>query len=156
MLAVTDERQDARSVRLLLDRGAKADVRANDGQSVLSWARKWGEDTEIVRLLEQHDAKSGGVPPYVPPSQNPQVRTPADAVMRSLVLLQSSSPVFFQKSGCLSCHHQMLSGILIGAARERGLAVDEKLAQEQLKAAVAVFRPIQELTLQGSCRAACP
>jgi len=148
MLAVTDERQDARSVRLMLDRGAKADVHANDGQSALSWAWKWGEDTEIVRLLEQHGAKSGGVPPYVPPPQAPRQRTAAEAVMRSLALLQSSNPVFFQKSGCVSCHHQMLSGILIGTARERGLPVDEKLAQEQFKAAVGVFRPVQELTLQ--------
>jgi hypothetical protein len=145
---VTDERQDARSVRLLLERGAKADLQANDGQSALCWARKWGEDTEIVRLLAQHGGKAGGVPSHVPPPRAPQQRTAAEAVMRSLALLQSSVPVFFQKSGCVSCHHQMLSGILIGAAREHGVPVDGKPAQEQLKAAVAVFRPVQELTLQ--------
>ena len=57
MLAVTNERQDVRSVRLLLDRGARADVQAIDNQSALSWARKWGRDTEIVRLLKEHGGR---------------------------------------------------------------------------------------------------
>jgi ankyrin repeat protein len=148
MLAVTDERQDVRAIRPLLDRGAKADVQANDSQSALSWARKWGQDTEIVRLLEQHDGRPGRVTPYAPPELESPKPTAAEAVTRSLALLQASNTVFFRKSGCVSCHHQMLSGILVGAARDRGLQVDEKLAQEQLKAAITVQRPVQELTLQ--------
>jgi ankyrin repeat protein len=148
MLAVTNERQDVRSVPLLLDRGATADVQANDNQSALSWARKWGQDTEIVRLLEEHGGRPGDAMPYVPTKLEPKKRTRAEAVARSVALLQASNTIFFQKSGCASCHHQMLSGILVGVARDRGLQVDEKLAQEQLKAAITVQRPVQELTLQ--------
>ena len=148
MLAVTNERQDVRSVRLLLDRGAKADVQANDNQSALSWARKWGRSTEIVRLLEEHRGRPNDAVAYVPPKLETQQRKPAEAVERSVALLQASNTIFFQKSGCASCHHQMLSGILVGAAQERGLKIDEKLAEEQLKAAIAVQRPVQELTLQ--------
>jgi ankyrin repeat protein len=148
MLAVTGERQDAGSVGLLLDRGAKADVQADDHQTAVSWARKWGQDGEIVRLLEQHGGKPGNGTPYAPPQRAARRLTASEAVTRSLALLQASNTIFFQKSGCASCHHQMLSGILVGAARDRGLPVDEKLAQEQLKAASTVLRPVQELTLQ--------
>jgi hypothetical protein len=77
-------------------------------------------------------------------------------VTRSLALLQSSNRTFFTKSGCAGCHHQLLSGVLAGAARERGLRIDETLAQEQLKAAVAVYRPTQELILQRVAQGGAP
>jgi ankyrin repeat protein len=148
MLAVTNERQDVRSVRLLLDGGATADVRANDHQSALSWARKWGRNTEIAHLLEEHGGRPADETTYVPAKLEPQQRSTAEAVERSVALLQASNTIFFQKSGCVSCHHQMLSGILVGAARDRGLKVNEKLAEEQLTAAITVYRPLRELTLQ--------
>jgi ankyrin repeat protein len=156
MLAVTNERQDVRSVRLLLDRGARADVHAMDNQSALSWARKWGRDTEIVRLLKEHGGRPGTAVAYDPPKLEPHRRSAAEAVERSVALLQASNTIFFQKSGCASCHHQMLSGILVGAARDRGLRVDEKLAEEELKAATAVYRPERELTLQRVVRGGAP
>jgi ankyrin repeat protein len=147
MLAVTNERQDVQSVRLLLDRGAAGEVRASDNQSALSWGRKWGRKTEIVRLLEEHGGRPDDATPYVPARLDPQERSPAEAVERSVALLQASNTVFFRKSGCASCHHQMLAGILVGAARDRGLKVDEKLAEEQLKAA--------RLHYKGLCRGEC-
>ncbi|HET8549616.1 MAG TPA: ankyrin repeat domain-containing protein [Bryobacteraceae bacterium] len=148
MLAVTNERQNAAGVRLLLKRGANADVRAHDGQSALSWARKWGDDTEIVRLLAERGGKPGQANQYIAPKLELRQRSAAEAVERSISLLQSSSGMFFQKSGCVGCHHQMLSWVLIGAARERGLRVDEKTAAEQIKAGVAVEQALRELALQ--------
>lgn len=148
MIAVTNERQDVPTIRLLLERVAVTDVKANDNQSALSWARKWGPNTEIARLLQDHGGRPDDTIPYTPPKLDPQSRTATEAVERSLALLQRSNTLFFQKSGCTSCHHQMLSGMLAGAARDRGLKVDEKLAEEQLKAAITVYRPLRELTLQ--------
>ena len=148
MFAVTNERQDIRTIGLLLERGASADVRASDSQSALSWARKWGQHTEIVRLLREHGAKLDDSPPYMPAKLENEPRTAAEAVERSVALLQVSNTMFFQKSGCVSCHHQMLSGILVGAARDRGLRVNEELAEEQLKAAMTVYRPLREPALQ--------
>lgn len=148
MLAVTNEHQDARSVRLLLDKGAKADVLANDDQSALSWARKWGPDTEIVRLIAGHGGKPDQKAPYLSAKPEGPKPSAAEAVEHGIVLLQASNAIFFEKSGCVSCHHQILSGILAGAARDRGLRVDGKLAEEQLKAGVIVLQPRRESLLQ--------
>lgn len=71
-------------------------------------------------------------------------------------LLQASNTIVFQKSGCVSCHHQMLSGILVGAARDRGLRVNEKLAEEQMHTAAVVYRPWRELALQRVAQGGAP
>src|SRR5713101_1552593 len=107
-----------------------------------------GGNTDIARIIAEHGGKAGDASPYVPASLEVQQRTAAEAVERSLGLLQASNTIFFQKSGCVSCHHQMLSGILVGAARDRGLKVNEKLAVEQIRAASVVYRPWRELALQ--------
>ncbi len=71
------------------------------------------------------------------------------AVEKSLKLLQASGPQFFDKSGCISCHNNSLPAMAVSLARERGLAVDERIAQQQLKVTASVFGPHRENLLQA-------
>jgi hypothetical protein len=71
------------------------------------------------------------------------------AVEKSLKLLQASGPQFFDKSGCISCHNNSLPAMAVSLARERGLSVDERIAQQQLKVTASVFGPHRENLLQA-------
>ncbi len=71
------------------------------------------------------------------------------AVEKALRLLQPAGPQFFDKSGCISCHNQSLPAMAVGLARERGFAVDERLARQTLKANIAVLGPHRENLLQS-------
>jgi ankyrin repeat protein len=110
--AVYSEYQSASLVELLLERGA--DVQRKDARdmSPLMIAKQHG-DTEIVALLADHRARQ--------------------AAQKSLSLLQACGPPFFSKSGCVACHQQSATSLVLGLARPRGLAIDEKTAREQVK-----------------------
>jgi len=71
------------------------------------------------------------------------------AVEKALPLLQAAGPQFFDKSGCISCHNQSLPAMAAALARERGFAVDQRLAQQTLKITAAVFSPHRENLLQA-------
>jgi hypothetical protein len=146
--AVTSERQDASIVRLLLGKTADLNAKDKNGLTVMDWARKWGNDSEIVRMLQDAGAVgsaglSGAAPG--PPTGNATVR---QAVERSVALMQASNQTFFRASGCAGCHHQMLGGILVALAREKGLAVDEELAAAQINEVLAERAPSRESLLQ--------
>lgn len=148
MLAATNEAQNPEVVRILLARGARPDHHSKDGETALSWARKYGQDTEIARLMSERGGTPGDALRYTAPPAEAKSRKAREAVEKSIALLQESNAVFFRKSGCVGCHHQMLSGILAAAAQERGLPVNGKLAGEQLRLAVTVTAPARESHLQ--------
>jgi ankyrin repeat protein len=52
---------------------------------------------------------------------------------RSLPLLQTSAQVWIDKRSCVSCHHQALGVLAVGAARARGIRADEALFEGQLR-----------------------
>ncbi|HUS06400.1 MAG TPA: hypothetical protein VMZ52_08900, partial [Bryobacteraceae bacterium] len=54
-------------------------------------------------------------------------------VEKSLALLQGASTTFFRDGGCAGCHHQQMTAIAVGVARDRAVKYDEKAAAEQLK-----------------------
>jgi ankyrin repeat protein len=147
MLAVTSESQSLEVVRLLAARGAAADVRSDDGQTALSWSQKWGAGTEISRFLLEHGAKASlAEPSTVPPP--PSGRNAREAAGRAISLLQSSETTYFKKSGCAGCHHQLLTALLLGAAREHGLPTDEAFATALLKTLIATKQPVREQLFQ--------
>jgi hypothetical protein len=43
-----------------------------------------------------------------------------NAIRKSLPLLGKTGPIFFQKSGCISCHNISLPSMAMVAASERG------------------------------------
>jgi hypothetical protein len=67
------------------------------------------------------------------------------AVEKSLPLLQSSSATFIANRQCFSCHHQGLTMMTVGLARERGFKVNETLAQAQTQDLNAQVGGLKEL-----------
>ena len=75
-----------------------------------------------------------------------------NAIRKSLPLLGKTGPIFFQKSGCVSCHNISLPSMAMVAASERGFVVDEEARKENIKAALAskiFFEPKDLMKLDG-------
>src|SRR4029077_19977566 len=66
-----------------------------------------------------------------------------------LPLLQRSDVDFFRKSGCVSCHNNNLTAMTVAAARRKGVAVDENIAQSQLRTIAAYVDENRDRYLQG-------
>ena len=74
------------------------------------------------------------------------------AIRKSLPLLGKTGPIFFQKSGCISCHNISLPSMAMVAASEHGFVVDEEARKENIKAALAskiFFEPKDLMKLDG-------
>jgi ankyrin repeat protein len=110
--AVYSDYQSASLVELLLARGADANRKDSRDMTPLALAKQHG-DTQIVALLADHRARQ--------------------SVQKSVALLQASGPPFFSKSGCVACHQQSATSLVLGLARSRGFQIDEETAREQIK-----------------------
>jgi ankyrin repeat protein len=62
MLAIASETQDLRVARLLLEKGSDVNATSKDGETVLDWARKFG-DPAMLSLLEKAGAKGSASAP---------------------------------------------------------------------------------------------
>lgn len=149
ILAVTSERQDSDVVRLLLKNISDVNAKDKSGLTALDWARKWGKSNIVDDLTRAGAVESA--------SQSQTTLTPEPrrrafdirkAVENSVALVQASNRQFFRASGCAGCHHQMLGGMLVGLARQKGLAVNRDLADEQIKEVLAERTPSREALLQ--------
>jgi hypothetical protein len=128
MLAVATDRQNPEVIRLLVERKADVNIRSHAGETALDWARKIGNPA-VARLLERAGATAS---PAQPATNSPFA--PADmktAVQRSLALLEKSSVEAGAQGGCASCHHHNIFDIAAMAAREKGIAFDEKVAADR-------------------------
>jgi len=144
--AVASTRQDARVVRMLLEKGADISVVSEAGETALDWARKFGS-RDVIAVLEKAGAK-GSTAPVAPVRSGPPLIARA-AAEKSVRLLQSSVDSFFAKSNCVACHHQPLAAMAVKAAREAGLPVDEKRFELMKKTMVALApRPSEVLGMQ--------
>jgi hypothetical protein len=147
MMAAASEFQNEEIVRMLIAAGSDVTAAAKDGQTVASWAQKWGL-RGVFRLLDQPASVSNDLQPVklLDAPHEPSVRRAAE---KAIALLQSSSTEYFRKSGCNGCHHQMLTGMALGLARNRGLQFNDLLAKEQVKAQISVRMPEREVLLQA-------
>jgi ankyrin repeat protein len=132
MLAASSDAIAPDALDLLVARGADLRTKAPSGESALDYARLRGETPVATRL-----ATIGG-PSYVQPAAHDR-RSPVGtantidaAVRRSIPLLQRSAVRFSDKAGCVSCHHNALTGMMLATVRERGFAIDEAMARQQL------------------------
>jgi ankyrin repeat protein len=146
MNAALGEAMSPAEVRLLIEKGADVHAKTADGLTAFDLAQRLGR-TGVVDAL----ARSGGVSTA---RTNPRLthvtdNTIPDAIARSLPLLQRTSVQFYSKSGCLSCHHNALTAITVGAARLKGFIIDEKTARQELTTAVTDVDASRDQALQG-------
>ena len=128
MLAVATDLQNAEVIRLLLAKGADPNAKSLAGETAMDWARKIGAPAPIEMLRRAGAVETPHVPIAVPAPAHADLRT---SVERSLTLLRTASVVFAANGGCASCHSHNILDLAEGAARARGIAVDEKLAAQR-------------------------
>jgi ankyrin repeat protein len=75
--------------------------------------------------------------PELAPAQSaaalPQRDRAKAAIERTLPLLQRSAQTWIEKQTCSSCHHQGLGTLAVLAARDRGIAIDQRLLDAQIE-----------------------
>jgi ankyrin repeat protein len=125
MLAAATDRANPETVRLLLAHNADTQPKTRAGETASDWAAKFN-DVAIMRAL-------GGAPKpeiaTVPQSKEPpELRT---AVQRSVSLLERATTSFFSRGNCFACHEQPAAAFAVGAARAKGIAIDEKAAGDR-------------------------
>jgi hypothetical protein len=137
MWAAYSESPDSTLVPMLLKLGLDPNAMNKKGETALTWALRRGY-TPVARTLIEGGAKT-----------NAAIRESAE---KAIGLLQKSGPGFFKVSGCASCHNQSLPQMAWSMARERGLKVDEDVAEQQVKTIVAMFKPMQEALAAGKVK----
>lgn len=134
MFAAYNEAGDDTLVKRLLDLKVDPNAKNNKGETALQWAMRRGS-TAAVEALRQAGA-----------SDTEMLR---QSVEKAVALLQKSGPEFVKVSGCTSCHHQSLPQMAYAVTRERGMALDEAVAQKQVKAVMGMYRPITPIMAAG-------
>jgi ankyrin repeat protein len=150
MTATASEQAGAATVQLLLEKGADPNAEDIDGERPLDWAL-YRADRDKIAALEQFGATRGHGPRQKT-YPNPAPGGIADAhssVERAVNLLLPTAPVGYQKRGCISCHSQALVAIAAAEARKKGIAINEEMAQTNLKQIVASYKSVGELAMQG-------
>jgi len=137
MLAVSSEHQDAALVRLLLKSGADPNARSKTGETVLDWARKYG-DPAVLETLQKAGAKDGGAlaraqfhfgePPQRAAAGKPVARNTAQSAEAATALMEQSATQFFKQAGCVGCHHQAFALMASATARKAGIHVNHDAA----------------------------
>jgi ankyrin repeat protein len=119
---------------------------AKDPESPLDWASRHG-DTPVARLLAE---RSGDQPRLDPPDESPRLKatTPRAAIEKALPLLYAGGAEFFKRSGCTSCHHNMLPSLAFSHARAIGIVVDEEKVRRNYLQSVAWIKGRQEMLYQ--------
>src|ERR1041384_1951688 len=86
----------------------------------------------VAGLAANTDSRVSLPPNPGPPNEaaNPAGETELrEASAKAIKLIQHSQVIWYQRETCTSCHHQLLPEIPLKLARERGVAVDEKIAR---------------------------
>jgi ankyrin repeat protein len=70
------------------------------------------------------------------------------ASARAIKLIQHSQSVWYKKQTCSSCHHALIPEIPINLAREKGVALDESIAQATTQKSFAFLKDL-DAAVQG-------
>jgi len=150
MTATASEQSGVAIVKLLLEKGADPNAEDIDGERPLDWAI-YRADHDKIAALEQFGAIRGHGPRQKT-YPNPEEGGIADArtsVGRAVNLLLPAAPVGYQKRACISCHSQALVAIAAAEARKKGIAINEEMAQTNLKQMEASYKSVADLAMQG-------
>jgi N-acyl-D-amino-acid deacylase len=72
-----------------------------------------------------------------------------NSVERAIPLLQKAGPAFTSRTGCISCHHNVLPSMAVTAAHDRGFAVDMAAMNDMLQVEAKYLEDRAGRILQG-------
>jgi ankyrin repeat protein len=145
MFAVASDTPNVEIVRMLLEAGAKRDIKSTGNELASDWAAKFNHP-DILRLI--------GAPEPAPPEVSTtgvaeKKRDLRDSVTQSLALLQRTSTEYFKQSGCVGCHHQPLVGVAVESAARKSIHMDPAARTEQMRVVKTEWTSRKEVLLQG-------
>jgi ankyrin repeat protein len=119
---------------------------AKDSEGPLDWARRHG-DTPVTRVLAE---LSGDQPRRDAADESARLNatTPRAAIEKAVPLLYAGGAEFFKRSGCTSCHHNVLPALVFSHARIKGIVVDEEKVRRNYLQSVAWIKGRQEMLYQ--------
>src|SRR5215831_8339693 len=135
MLAAATDHANPDIVRLLLARNADTKPKTRAGETASDWAAKFG-DAPIMGALDgaskpeparEAQARQGeALLREARARQGEALLDVRTAVQRSVSLLERATSQFFGKAACFACHEQPAAAFAVGAARAKGISIDEK------------------------------
>ena len=146
MLLAISELVTPELLQAIIDRGADVQARSRQGLNALDYAQRLGREP-IIDVLRR-----AGLQPTAPKPMALQyvANNSVDAaIKRSLPLLQTSSKTFYDRGGCVGCHHNLQTAITVREARRTGFSVDETLAREELASLTRDLDATREQALEG-------
>ena len=146
LLAAASDAQPIQSVQALVERGADPKGRGPNGETALDLARQHGRSPLIPLLLKTGLEETG--PRATRPAFAP-AHSSAEAIGRTLPLLQRSDVQFLDRAGCVSCHNNTMAATTIAAALASGIAVNEDIARRQRARIVNYLDGWRERVLQS-------
>jgi ankyrin repeat protein len=146
MLLTISEQVTPGIIQELIDRGVEVNAKDPDGLTALDHARRLGR-APIVDVLMRNGATSAGTPRAAPKLVTDN--SARAAVARALPLLQTSSRQFYDRGGCVGCHHNLQLALTVKEARRTGMAIDETLDREERSTLARDIDIWREQSLQG-------
>lgn len=134
-------------VQEIIARGVNIHAVSTDGLNALDYAKRLGR-APIIDVL----TRAGAKPTREEPAPKLDIVRGNDAraaIARSVPLLQRSAVVFYEKGGCVSCHHNLLGLMTVKTVRSKGFAVDEKIAASELRTLAEDMANTRDQALHG-------
>jgi ankyrin repeat protein len=136
MIAVATDHGSPEIVKMLLAKGADRNIKSKAGETAADWARKAGATESMKAIAPGADVK---IPVQTVSASTVNVRAAAE---KSLALMEKTTGGFFVNGGCSACHAQNVLDIAARVAKQKGFAVDAKLASERQKLNKAFYGPM--------------
>jgi ankyrin repeat protein len=147
MMAAISETVPPDVLQEFISRGANVHAVSLDGLNALDYAQTLGR-ASTIDVLTRAGAKPTRHENEAPPNyvRGNDARA---AIARSMPLLQRSSVTFYEKGGCVSCHHNLLGLVTAQTLRRQGLSLDEKIAASELRVLAEDMATTRDQALQG-------
>ena len=131
----------------LITRGANVHALSTDGFNALDYARRLGR-APIIDVL----TRAGVRPSRQEPGPELQYVAGNDAraaIARSLPLLQRTGVTFYDRGGCVSCHHNLLGLMTARTVKRQGFALDDAINARELRLLAEDMASTRDQALQG-------
>ena len=146
LLAASSDAQPLDAVKALIAKGVDVNTTGPHGETALMFAHL-RNSAPLADILLKAGARDQTAP--VPAVAFAPSRSPAEAIARSVPLLQKTDAQFLHVAGCVSCHNNSMTAETVAAARRRGFAVNEEIASRQRARIAQYAEDWRERNLQG-------